>query len=179
MKKMKKVIAFVMITSMIMSHQAYANVADWELLPGHHNQSVFLTEGEVTSEDILDLNAIFRGRKMSTAMLTITNEENGSLYISVNTFAHENVDKIYQTVFLDEWSDSEEDWIQIGKWDFTRTKEEEENGELSSYHVGFFVDNCVLNHYYRARAMHLVEWGDLMEGKATETNGVLLTDHEI
>ena len=31
----------------------------------------------------------------------------------------------------------------------------------------------------RARAMHLVEWGDNMEGKATQTDGVLLTDHEV
>lgn len=51
---------------------------------------------------------------------------------------------------------------------------------MNSYHVGFIVDNCVVNRYYRARAMHLVEWdGDQMEGKATETDGVLLTDHEV
>lgn len=48
---------------------------------------------------------------------------------------------------------------------------------MNSYHVGFIVDNCVVNRYYRARAMHLVEWdGDQMEGKATETDGVLLTE---
>ena len=50
---------------------------------------------------------------------------------------------------------------------------------MSSYYVGFTVTDCPINRYYRARAMHLVEVGDLMEGKATETNGVLLTDHEV
>ena len=50
---------------------------------------------------------------------------------------------------------------------------------MTSYHVGFFVDNCVVNRYYRARAMHLVEWGDEAEAKVTQTNGVLLTDHEV
>ena len=50
---------------------------------------------------------------------------------------------------------------------------------MISYHVGFIVSGCELNRYYRARAMHLVQIGDDMEGKATETNGVLLTDHEV
>ena len=67
---------------------------------------------------------------------------------------------------------------QINHWDFEKSIDEDP--ELSSYHVGFTVIGCELNRYYRARAMHLVEWdGDRMEGKATQTNGVLLTDHEI
>ena len=63
---------------------------------------------------------------------------------------------------------------------FSFNKEETDDGKLSSYRVSFLVTGCELNHYYRARAMHLVEWdGDQMEGKATETDGVLLTDHEV
>ena len=95
------------------------------------------------------------------------------------TSKNNNFDKIYETVFLDVWDDSKEDWVQIGKWDFERSKEEVENEELSTFYVGFTVSGCELNRYYRARAMHLVQWGDDMEGKATETNGVLLTDHEV
>ena len=87
------------------------------------------------------------------------------------------MDRIYQVVFLDVWDEAKEDWVQIAEWKFERTKEEE--ADLSSYYVVFTVTDCPINRYYRARAMHLVEVGDLMEGKATETNGVLLTDHEV
>ncbi len=70
------------------------------------------------------------------------------------------------------------DWVQIEDWSFEKSKEETDDGKLSSYRVSFLVTGCELNHYYRARATHLVEWdGDQMEGKATETDGVLLTDH--
>lgn len=179
MKKLKKFLTVMMLATMVMSSKAYANDTLWEQLPGHHNQSILLAPNQMNSKDVLDASNTARGIRLSTAMLTISNEENGSLHISVNTVTHKNVDRIYQVVFLDEWDESKEDWVQIGSWDFERTKEEEENGELNTYHVGFFVDNCVVNHYYRARAMHLVQWGDDMEGKATETNGVLLTDHEV
>ena len=127
-----------------------------------------------------DINNVQRrGRILSTAMLTITNEQDGTLYITVNTLAHKNVDKIYQTVFLDQWNEEKEDWVQIGYWEFVRSKEEESDGQLSSYPLELTVQNCELNKYYRARAMHLVEIGDNMEGKATQTDGVLLTDHEV
>ena len=180
MKRLKKILTMVMLGSMIMSQKVYASESTWQQLPGHHNQSVLLSDDKVEAEDILNVDNSARGIRLSTAILSISNEKNGTLHISVDTIAHKNIDRIYQVVFLDEWDDSKEDWIQIGSWKFERTKEEEENGELNSYHVGFIVDNCVVNRYYRARAMHLVEWdGDQMEGKATETDGVLLTDHEV
>lgn len=179
MKKIKRIFGVAVLASMLVSHNAYAGMKTWGELPGHHYQSVLLPQTVTSDEDILNESIESRGLRLSTAMLTITNEENGSLYISVNTLTHRGVDKIYETVFLDEWDESREDWKQIGAWNFERTKEEEDDGELTSYHVGFYVDNCVLNRYYRARAMHLVQWGDDMEGKATETNGVLLTDHEV
>ena len=131
------------------------------------------------NESVDEVQDAERGLRLSTAVLRIVNEQNGDLYINVDTLTHKFVDKIYEIVFLDVWDDSKEDWVQIGKWDFERSKEEEENEELSSFYVGFTVSGCELNRYYRARAMHLVQWGDDMEGKATETNGVLLTDHEV
>ena len=34
--------------------------------------------------------------------------------------------------------------------------------------MGFTVTGCQPNRYYRARAMHLVEWGDEAEAKVTQ-----------
>ena len=74
------------------------------------------------------------------------------------------------------WDEDKETWNQIEDWTFDKTKEETEDGKLSSNKVSFLVNGCEPNRYYRARAMHLVQWGDDMEGKATETDGVLLTN---
>lgn len=177
MKNVKRIFLATVLMGVLMLKTVYANVPDWTQLPGHHNESVLLTAEENESYD--EIQDAARGLRLSTAMLRIINEQNGNLYISVDTLTHTFVDKIYETVFLDVWDDSKEDWVQIGKWDFERSKEEVENEELSTFYVGFTVSGCELNRYYRARAMHLVQWGDDMEGKATETNGVLLTDHEV
>ena len=116
-----------------------------------------------------------RGTILSAGILRITNEKDGTLHISVDTAAHKQVDKIYQTVFLEMWDEANEDWVQVGSWDFERSKEEVDNN-LTSYHVGFTVSGCEVNRYYRAQAIHLVELGDDLEGKSTKTNGVLLTN---
>ena len=75
------------------------------------------------------------------------------------------------------WDESKEKWVQVGHWEFEKTIKEDEN--LTSYHVGFTVSGCEVNRYYRARAIHLVQWGDDAEGKSTQTDGVLLTDHAV
>ena len=175
MKNVKKILVATFLFIMLMAECAYAYTPKWEELPGNYAPSVLSQETE--SENAI--NVIARGKYFSTGILRITNEQDGTLYISADTSAHINVDKIYQTIFLDKWDDDREDWVQIGYWEFERAKEEEDDGTLSAYHIGFTVTGCELNHYYRARAMHLVQWGDHYEGKATETNGVLLTDHEV
>ena len=173
----KKFLGLVLVFTMLVSQTAYANEISWNQSLCSHKDSQLLNENVSLAED-----AVFettRGKVFSTGILKISNEQNGNLFISVETVAHKNIDKIYQTVFLDEWDENREDWVQIQNWEFERTKEEEESGELSSFYVEITVSGCELNHYYRARAMHLVEWDDYLEGKATETNGVLLTDHEV
>jgi len=144
-------------------------------LASGHSESILLSEEQ--TRDLDETSDTTRGKILSTSMLEIANNEDGTLHISVDTYAHKIVDKIYQTVFLDKWDEKEENWVQIGYWDFERSIEEE--ADLSYYHVGFTVKGCELNRYYRARAMHLVELDDILEGKATQTNGVLLTDHEV
>ena len=166
MKNVKKLLGIALLMTLLTVKVAYANELRWEDLPGHHNQSILLND-ETAAKDIVENSA--RGRFLATAMLEIRNEQNGNLHIDVDT--------LYQVVFLDVWDESENSWKQIAEWTFDKVAEEGEN--LSSNDVGFTVTDCPVNRYYRARAMHLVQIGDDMEGKATETNGVLLTDHEV
>lgn len=179
MKKIKKIFGMAAMITMLASNIVYAQnpVLEEIAISDYQSESVLLPSNVLESQN--DGYAERRGVILSTAMLTITNQQDGTLYVTVNTVAHRNVDKIYQTVFLDEWNEEDEDWVKVGYWEFERSKEEEEDGNLSSYHVGFTVQNATLNKYYRARAIHLVELGDDLEGKSTQTNGVLLTDHEV
>ena len=176
MKRMKKLVCATMMFVFVMAGTAHAmSLPSWDSLAEETSQSVLLSDNQVKSKDTTQ--NVARGTVFSAGMIEISNEQDGTLYISVDTFAHKTVDKIYQTVFLDVWDEENETWKQLKYWDFERSIEEED--DLTSYHVGFIVSGCELNRYYRARAMHLVQWGDHYEGKATETNGVLLTDHEV
>ncbi len=94
-----------MLTSMVMSQKVYANENTWLQLPGHHNQSILLTDGKAEAEDVLNASNSARGIRLSNAMLSISNEQNGTLHISVDTTAHKNIDRIYQVVFLRQWDE--------------------------------------------------------------------------
>ena len=122
-----------------------------------YTQGRLLADTCVSDGDITPNSA--RGIVFSAGMLELVNKQDGTLHISVDTFAHSVVDDIYQSVFLDMWDESKEKWVQVGHWEFEKTIE--------------------VNRYYRARAIHLVQWGDDAEGKSTQTDGVLLTDHAV
>ena len=176
MKQLRRMVVVGILFSILTVNVAYASAPVWKGVETTHSEGILLKNGERYSEDSFEEYA--RGTILSAGILRITNEEDGTLHISVDTAAHKQVDKIYQTVYLEMWDETDEDWVQIGSWDFERSKEEV-NNDLTSYHVGFTVSGCEVNRYYRAQAVHLVQLGDYMEGKSTKTNGVLLTDHEV
>lgn len=118
---------------MFTTRLVYAKELKWGELPGNYSQSVLLPKEETKSKDI-DGNTA-RGKYLSTAILEIQNNQDGTLHVGVDTLAHIYVDRIYQVVFLDVWDEAKEDWVQIAEWTFERTKEEE--ADLSSYYVGF------------------------------------------
>lgn len=173
---MKRTIVAVLVITVMMCGTAFASLKDtMESSLSTWDESQLLDEAQVDSNDITPNSA--RGIVFSAGILELANKQDGTLHISVDTFAHSAVDKIYQTVFLDMWDEEEETWVRVGDWDFEKSSEEGE--ELTSYHVGFTVSGCEVNRYYRARALHFVQWGDDMEGKSTQTEGVLLTDHAV
>lgn len=169
---MRRRVLLLVIMMIFMTNTAYAAELTWETAFGHHNQSQLLDATEKTSKDVMVHPR--RGEYLSTGMLEIVNQSNGSIYVCVNTFAHVNVDRIRHTVFLDQWDDRRQDWVQVDSWEFERTKEQE-GGELSMMTDTITIKNVATNRYYRARGLHMVEIGDEIEGCATETDGVLIT----
>jgi len=168
---MKRIVALIYML-FVMVNTAYASELTWETAPGHHGQSVLLNSDIRHSEDIVKRNG--KGEYLSTGRLEIVNQGNSCIYICVDTLAHVNVDRIKHTVFLDQWDEKQQDWVQVDYWEFERTKEEV-GGELPSMTDTITIKNVAANRYYRARGLHMVEIGDEIEGCATETHGVLIT----
>lgn len=171
MKKIRRIIPLVLLFALCVSMNVYAGDYDWNLMPGHHNQSVLLNSSEKTSTDIIQFNG--RGEILSAGSVEISNNEDGTIYISVDTTAHRNVDRIFHTVFLDQWDDSRQDWKQVDYFEFEATKDA--NNNLHALLNSFTVSGYPANKYYRVRGLHAVELGDDIEGCATETDGVLIT----
>ena len=169
---MKRRRLLIIVMMLLMVNTSYASELTWETAPGHHNQSELLDKGKNSSKDIVRYPS--RGEYISTGMIEIVNQGDGSIYICVDTLAHVNVDRICHTVFLDQWDEKRQDWVQVDYWEFERTKEEE-GGELSMMTDTITIKNVATNRYYRARGLHMVEIGDEIEGCASETHGVLIT----
>lgn len=160
--------------SLLMGATTFAAEFDWESVPGNHNQSILLEESITSAAD--SIYRYGRGDYLAEGSVQITNMQNGTIEIQALTLAHVNVDRILHHVFMDVWDADENDWIQVGYWEFERTKEEVENQELYMLSSIFTLTGYETNRYYRVRGLHGVEFNDELEACATETDGVLITD---
>ena len=103
MKKFKGMLMGIMFLTIATPQMVYADVPAWQEVVAESRESTLLEKDEVTSKNILNDTA--RGIRLSTAMLSITNEQDGTLHIVVDTFTHKDVDRIYVVVFLDMWDE--------------------------------------------------------------------------
>lgn len=172
MNRIKRILCLVIVFALMMSGTSFANPLTWENAPGHHDQSILLGSEYLFAEDAVHQYA--RGEMLAEGSVKITNNKNGTIGVTITTLAYHNVDAIYHTAFLDEWSDSANDWVNVGEWSFERTKEEA-NNDLHRLSTSFTLTGYDTNKYYRVRGLHSVELGGDTEGCSTETNGVLIT----
>ena len=107
--------------------------------------------------------------------MDIRDNGDGTLYLCIETYAHKNVDRIVQTLYLEKWNESKNDWDPVDDWEFETTKSEN-GGELYSYTVELEVSGCTVNREYRARGVHLVRLGSQTETLSSRTEGVRLTN---
>lgn len=174
MKKIKRFVTMVLCFSLFMCSQAYASELSWENVPGNHGSSILMPQNVLESCD--EYRTIARGDFLSSGITQISNGQNGSILIDIETYAHHDVDRIFHTVFLDQWDEDEEDWIRLEHWDFSMSKEETEDGTIHELLTSMTLTGYETGKYYRVRGLHGVEYNDEIEATATETNGVLLTD---
>lgn len=173
MKGISKLLIASIIFSLLLSGSALGDERSRGSSWDNHEVSKLLDRSIKLSKDII--NRYGRGEILSEGSVEIVNEQNGDIYIGMHTLAHKNVDFIQHTYFLDQWDESEQDWIQIDSMKFTRTKEEEADGTLSYLMTSDTISGYPVNRYYRVRGMHLVELNGDIEMCSTQTHGVLIT----
>ena len=174
MKRVTKIAMLIVSFSLVFCIQGFASTITWENAVGNHSKSILLPANELSSED--EYRTVARGEFLSGGSTQISNHQDGTIGVRIDTFAHFGVDRIFHTVFLDKWDEENEDWIMLDHWNFVKTRAEETDGELNALYTDFTVTGCEVGKYYRVRGLHGVEYNDEVEATATETNGVLLTD---
>ena len=121
MKTLKRTLGSILICLFMMANIAYAMPAiTEERIPENIEESVLLQNNETTA--IASINNSTRGIMLSAGLIEITNQKDGTLHISVDTYAHKVVDVIYQTVFLEVWDEKAESWSKVDHWDFEKSK---------------------------------------------------------
>ena len=174
-KGLRKVISVVLMSVMLSSNvYASEDMMIWEKLAEEQlkNTTSELSEGSNTAVN----RSIQRGRYIASSGLSITNKGYGVLEVYADTLAYQAVKKIKMTIFLDQWSENDEDWIQIDSKSMTY---EYDGGSEDLHEVSetFLVENLETGKYYRLRGLHAVwSFDGYIESHTTMTDGILLTD---
>lgn len=169
MKKIIRLFVSLFIISLLMANTVFAYEWTWE----NAQRTCNLLNKSIDSA-IDRYSGYRRGEILSEGAIEIVNNQNGEIYVNISTLAHKNVDRIRHAFYLDQWDESEQDWVQVDFLNFVRTKEEE-NGELSYLMHSITITGYPVNRYYRVRGMHLVELNGDIETCSTQTHGVYIT----
>ena len=122
MKKVRKILMVTFLLTLFMCNIALASNLNWENIMENQEPCILLEEGVMSSSD--EFHQYGRGEYLAEGSVEIANQRNGNIYIRVETLAYVYVDRIQHSVFLECWDEDEEAWIQVGSWDFEKTKEE-------------------------------------------------------
>lgn len=177
MKRIVKSLGLALLISSLYTISSIASFAsDWKYtaqMETADQKSILLPETIKYSEA---QQGAVRGRYIASSGLSIVNEGYGILGVYADTLAYEPVKKIKMTIYLDQWDEQAQAWMQIDSKELVY--EYEQGGDdLHAASEYFLVENLETEKYYRLRGMHAVwSFDGLMESHGTITNGVLLTD---
>lgn len=177
MKKLvKRYVSIMMASLMVCPLTSYAAVNHRQAVEQEFSQeTVLLPETEKMS--VGQKVAVGRSKALASAMCSITNTEKGILHIYAETLMFQSVDWAGLTVYLDKWDEKNQIWGTVETFEKEFTPEDTEDGDLHRAAISVDVGTQPSGYYYRARCIHQLEYdGGWFEAKATETDGVLLTN---
>lgn len=155
---------------------AFANTESWMTDAQQEieeKECILLPQGITSSSDFAPE---IRGRYIANSSVSVSNEGYGVLGIYAHTLAYESVQKIKMNIYLDQWDEEAEDWIQIDSKMLTYDNEDGTE-DLHAVSESFLVENLEVDKYYRVRGYHAVwSFDGFVESHGTMTDGILLTD---
>lgn len=176
MKKNFLIVLMTIFYCICMSLSSFASTGSWmedaqkEI---EKKDSVLLPPGVTVSSDYAPE---IRGSYIASSSVSVSNEGYGVLGVYAHTLAYESVKKIKMNLYLDQWDEESEDWIQVSSKSLTYNNEDGKD-DLHAVSESFLVENLEVGKYYRVRGYHAVwSFDGLMESHGTMTDGVLLTD---
>lgn len=114
-----------------------------------------------------------RGDMFSSADLIIRDDGNGDVGAFARAYTREPVDEAYITVFLDQWNEERDRWVNIEYYEAEFYAEDYPEG-LTTPTVDITFLNQERGYYYRLRGSFSVVKGDLFEGFSPVTDGILI-----
>ena len=141
----------------------YEPPTDSKLLPPNQSYSQDTTQ------------ALKRGSLLSTCILKISNIGKGEIGILADTMCHVDVDAIYVTIYLDQYDEANDEWLNKKVYQYEFTPDDTDDGKLHAKLINFHEKSQPAGYYYRAWAYHEVEKDGRWEIMKTGTDGVLIT----
>ncbi len=129
----------------------------------------------INKENLSRVNSTARGRILSSAGLSIFNDNNGLISVYAETLCHMPVEQIHLIIFLEVWDEAEQDWKYISDYEYTWLASERPGVDLTDVSVSFDVAGLQKGRTYSLRAYHTArDFNNVSEMMATETAGIVL-----
>lgn len=144
-------------------NQAKNTSVDSELLPRTEQEAFGIVRG------------IAKSTAMGAAICSVGNDGKGVIRVWAETAMFKPVDWAGITLYLERWDEENKTWRIVAEFEKEFLPEDEEDGELTSVMIEETVSGQPMGYYYRARALHELEFdGDWYEIRVTKTDGILI-----
>lgn len=129
----------------------------------------------ISKENYSKVFATAKGRILSSARLSIANDNNGLISVYAETLCHMPVEEIYMLIFLEVWDESTQDWEYVSDYEYKWLASERPGVDLTDVSVSFDVAGLPKGKTYSLRAYHTArDFNNVSEMMATETDGIIL-----
>lgn len=132
-------------------------------------------ESIILPENATNSTGQARGEVISTGLIDISNEGKGKVGLTIETLAHVRCDRICNTLILQRWDESSEEWNEVSSFDFEALQENQPDKDLIYLINGVDIEN-LKSGVYRARGLHAVYLGGVYESFSSKTNGIQVTN---
>lgn len=164
---MRKVVVVSMLLSLlfVIPIQASIPINDTRIRVSDRKMAALEQEGNSVSAIAYGLK---RGTYISTAIMSLKDEGKGKIRITVQTYAHVVVDRIYHTAVLEKLQE-DGSWLEIHRNTYDVSKNDVENQDLADLINIYTLEPLEVEQFYRVKGYHYVVMNNRTESLKTTT----------